>query len=190
MVRSCEMHLILCSFWVSKYSLFNSRYHKEFALHNKSPYHLKLVLLNYMISSIKRKVISTWHKEFSFPDPRKIEDSTMANKPDTALNILTNTQHIFTLPLQINSWSELPHVDDDGDIAARLPSESVVFKMTSLLFVVWQFCAMFSQCLRGKDMLFLTRSCSRVVNSAIRTLEEGIVRLMVLQFRSYLLLSY
>ena len=95
--------------------------------------------LNYVLSSVKRKVISTWHKDFSFPERRKIQDSAMAKK---AVNISTSTQPISPLPLQFDYSSNLPHDDDDcdGNITSLLPlpSEYVFFKMTTLLFVVWK----------------------------------------------------
>eukprot|EP00956_Cyclotella_meneghiniana_P019110 scaffold32486_cov66-Cyclotella_meneghiniana.AAC.4 len=37
------------------------------------------------------------------PDPRKIEDSTTANRTDAALNIFTITQPNFPIPLQFDS---------------------------------------------------------------------------------------
>ena len=80
--------------------------HKKFArtiAHNKCPRLVKLLPLNYSIYKHKKKVISTWHKDFSFPDPPKIEDSTMANTTDAALNIFTITQPNFPIPLQFDS---------------------------------------------------------------------------------------
>ena len=66
-------------------------------------YSVKFVPLKYVFLSIEKKVISTWHKDFSFPDPPKIEDSTMANTTDAALNIFTITQPNFPIPLQFDS---------------------------------------------------------------------------------------
>ena len=99
--------------------------------------------LNYVLSSVKRKVISTWHIDFSFPECRKIQDSAMAKKTSTAVNTSTSTQPISPLPLQFDYSSNLPHDDDDcdGNITSLLPlpSEYVFFKMTTwLLFVVWE----------------------------------------------------
>ena len=76
---------------------------QEICSHNKSPRLVKLIPLNYRIYEHKKKVISTRHKDFSFPDPRKIEDSTMANRTDAALNIFTITKPNFPIPLQFDS---------------------------------------------------------------------------------------
>ena len=115
---------------------------QEICPHNKCPRLVKLLPLNYSIYKHKKKVISTWHKDFSFPDPPKIEDSTMANTPDAALNISTNTQTIFPLLLiYFDSWSNPPRDDGDSDIAAVLSFEPVTFKVAQLSFVGLTICS-------------------------------------------------